>query len=157
VKVACDAKVRILLNPAPAPQGPLPRELLSKVFVLTPNEAEFKALTGLQAHEDDDWAAARRLASEGPGAVVITLGSRGAVLATRDKAVHVPPYKVKPVDTVGAGDAFNGALATALAEGRSLEEAARFASAAGALATLKLGAQPSMPWRDEIEKLLRSE
>lgn len=147
---------KVVLNPAPAPTDPLPADLLSKVSVLTPNRQEFGAITGAAPSPDGDWASVRKLLESGCDAAVLTLGGEGAVVVTRDGAEHVPPFRVEAVDTVGCGDAFNGALAVAIAEGRPLPEAARFAAAAGALAATKLGAQPSMPSRGEIERMLGS-
>jgi ribokinase len=86
--------------------------------------------------------------------VIITLGSRGSYVATTKSKQLVPGFKVKPVDTTAAGDTFNGALAVALAEGKSMNDAVRFANAAGAISVTRMGAQPSAPKRSEIEKLL---
>jgi len=154
-ELAARAGVRVILNPAPA--RPLPDRLLKVVSILTPNETEAELLTGIRV--DDDVAAARaadELLAKGIQTVVLTLGARGAFLATKAGQHLVPGFKVKPVDTTAAGDIFNGALAVALAEGKSLVEAARFANAAGALSVTKLGAQPSAPTRREIERFLKT-
>jgi ribokinase len=96
------------------------------------------------------------LRASGAANVIITLGGRGALLATASGFRHFPAFPVKPVDTTAAGDAFVGSLGAALAEGRPLEEAMRWGSAAGALSTTKKGAQPSLPGRGEVEALLNS-
>jgi ribokinase len=108
---------------------------------------------------DDDAAAAKaadKLLAKGVQTVILTLGARGAFLATKEAKQLVAGFRVKPVDTTAAGDIFNGALAVALAEGKPLADAVRFANAAGALSVTKLGAQPSAPTRREIERFLRT-
>ena len=144
----------VVLNPAPA--RPLPPELLSLVDVLIPNETETTMLTGLPVSDEADMrAAAAALQSRGVGAVILTLGERGAFLIHDDVAQHIPAFAVQPVDTTAAGDAFVGGFAVALAEGRPLPEAVRWGNAAGALAATGLGAQPSLPRRAAVEALLR--
>jgi ribokinase len=123
--------------------------------VLTPNEIETQALSGLSAADDELAArAAAALRARGVGAVVLTLGARGALLADGERILQVPGYVVQVVDTTAAGDAFCGALGTQLARGRSLETAVRYANAAGALATTVLGAEPAMPRREAVEQLV---
>ncbi|TEU01790.1 MAG: ribokinase, partial [Dehalococcoidia bacterium] len=144
VETAHRAGVRVILNPAPAPPQSLPADLLACVDVLTPNESEASLLTGTQVVDTDDAEqAARRLLEQGVGAVIVTLGARGALVVTPAGQQLVPSFPVDVVDTTAAGDAFNGGLAVALAGKKSLEEAVRFASACGALATTRMGAQPS--------------
>ena len=150
LRLARDAGCRTVLNPAPAPAEGLPDDVLSLVDVLTPNEGEARALAGEGSPEE----MARALLGRGVEAVVITLGEEGALVTTREREERLPAHRVRPVDTTAAGDAFNGALAVALAEGRELPDAARFASATAALSVTKRGAQPSMPRRDEVEGLL---
>ena len=151
--IAASAGVPVVLNPAPA--RALSDDILGRVAYLTPNETEAEILTGITLIKKSDLAkAAEALLEKGIKAVLITLGSKGVYVATREKKEVMPAFKVIPVDTTAAGDAFNGALAVALAEGRPLLEAARFANAAAALATTKMGAQPSLAGRDDIEKLL---
>jgi ribokinase len=145
--------VTTLLNPAPA--RPIPDALLRMVGWLTPNEIEAATLSGLNVVDGPSAArAAAALVDRGASNVVVTLGSHGAVWATRAGVEPVPALPVDSVDTTAAGDAFSAALAVALARGESPRRALRYASAAGALATTRLGAQPSLPTRAEIEKLL---
>jgi ribokinase len=152
-EIAASASVPVILNPAPA--RPLSDEILRRVTYLTPNKTEAEILTGITLINKSDLAkAADQLLAKGIKAVLVTLGAKGVYVATREKKEVVPAFKVIPVDTTAAGDAFNGALAVALAEGKPLLEAARFANAAAALATTKLGAQPSLPVRKDIEELL---
>ncbi len=136
-----------VLNPAPA--VPLPTEMLKLVDVLTPNEGEARLLSG-QADPDE---AARVVLHKGARSVVVTLGERGALLRDAQNQRLFPAFSVHTVDTTGAGDAFSGALACALAEGQAMEDAIVFANAAGALATTKRGAQESLPTRADIERL----
>jgi ribokinase len=153
-RIAAKAGVPVILNPAPA--RPLSDELLRHITILTPNETEAAMLAGTRIQGSRGLSnVAERLLAKGPRAVLITIGAKGAFVATAEKNQVVPAFKVKPVDTTGAGDAFNGALAVALAENRPLLDAVRFASAAAAIAVTRKGAQPSMPRRREIELLLR--
>jgi ribokinase len=131
-----------VLNPAPA--APLDTDLLALVDVLVPNEHELSRL-----------GEADHLVAAGVGAVVTTLGSAGVRVVTHDQEWHVAAFPVRPVDTTGAGDAFCGALAARLAAGDALDAAVRVAAAAGALATTRMGAVPSMPAAAEIDALLR--
>ena len=155
VRLAAAHGVRVLLNPAPG--RPLPDEVTSRVTVLTPNETEVELLTGIAPDTPEARGeAASMLLARGAGAVVLTLGSAGAYLATADGHEIVPGHRVTPVDTTGAGDVFNGALAVALAENRDLADALRFANAAAAISVTREGAQPSAPMRHEIDRLLDS-
>jgi ribokinase len=145
-----------LLNAAPARE--LPDELLRDIDVLIVNEGEAALLSGLEqgkaALPTFARAAAEALLARGVGAVVVTLGGDGAVWRNGAGGGHLPGHRVEVVDTTAAGDAFCGALATRLAEGAALAEAVRFANAAGALTATRIGAQPSLPTRGEIEGLL---
>jgi ribokinase len=145
--------VRTILNPAPA--RALPPGLLKNITVLTPNESEASRLTrGAGVRRLNHQKAAGLLGRKVPS-VVLTMGAGGSyILSSRDKGI-VPAFKVKAVDTTAAGDVFNGCLAVALAEGNSLPAAVRFASAGAALSVTRLGAQPSAPFRPEIERFLR--
>ena len=151
-ELARGTNTRVMLNPAPA--QPLPDALLGLVDVLTPNETETQILTGMSIDDDSVERAAAALLARGVGAAVLTLGSRGALLADGKRFTRVPGYQVQVVDTTAAGDAFCGALAVQLARGRALEEAIRYANAAGALATTVLGAEPAMPSAEAVAQLM---
>ena len=144
-----------ILNPAPTKV--LPASVLPLVDILTPNEIEAAALTGLDVRDEHDAAqAARRLLEAGVGQVIVTLGEKGSLWVTREKEQIFPAFHITPVDSTAAGDAFNGALACALAHGRPMEEAIRFANAAGALTVTRKGAQDALPAKKEIEELARN-
>ena len=150
---AVAAGVPVILNPAPARH--LPARLLRRVYLLTPNESEIEALTGVAVTIDATAArAGGALLARGARNVVITMGARGAFVASREARQFIPGLKVKALDATGAGDVFNGALAVALAEGRTLGDAAKFAGAAAAISVTRLGAQPSAPSRREIQAVL---
>jgi len=153
IGLAAAAGARVVLNPAPA--RALPSKLLKKIFLLTPNESEAELLTGVAVTNAATAAeAAAKLLARGAQNLIITMGARGAFLAGKDLRQMIPGFKVNAVDATGAGDIFNGALVVALAEGRSLLEAARFASAAAAISVTRFGAQPSAPKRKEIQAML---
>jgi ribokinase len=139
-----------ILNPAPVPRAPLDR--LDLVDYLTPNAGEAMRLGGVDGVE----AAADALVARGAGSVIVTLGEAGALCRGGAGTHRIPGVKVEAVDTTAAGDAFNGALAVALAERRDLLAALRFANAAAALACTKRGAQPSLPTRAEVDRLTDS-
>ncbi len=153
-EVASAAGVRIILDPAPAPNE-LPSSLFD-VDLICPNEAEAETLTGVsvvsmeQAH-----AAAQALQSRGAKAVALTLGSAGCYLLQGDDSQHIDPFTINAVDTTAAGDAFAGALAVHWAKHGDLSKAVCFANAAGAIAASRIGAQPSMATSEEIEELLK--
>ncbi|MEO5823238.1 MAG: ribokinase [Vicinamibacteraceae bacterium] len=147
-------QARLILNPAPA--QPLPDALLATVGLLTPNEHEVAALTGLEGGAVGAWPTiARSLHDRGVPEVVITLGAAGAFVSGPGGAAHLPAFAVDAVDTTAAGDVFNGALAVALIEGRSTIDAARFASAAAAISVTRHGARASAPHRAEIDAWLQ--
>jgi ribokinase len=143
----------VLLNLAPARE--LGEASIAKLACLAVNETEAEFLTGRKVATDRDVeASADALLAMGPRAVVLTLGARGAYVAGDGVRRLVPGFAVEAVDTTAAGDVHCGALAVALVEGRPLLEAVRFANAAAALSATKLGAQPSAPFRKDIEALL---
>lgn len=157
VELAHAAGCRVILDPAPVPSSPLPERLWHLVDVINPNEIEAKALTGITVVDDRSaQAAGERLLEMDCRAAVLKLGARGAYIAAQGVRQHVPGIAVEPVDTTAAGDAFAGALAVALAEGRSLLDAVGFANLAGAISVTRMGAQPSMPARTELEKFARA-
>jgi ribokinase len=155
VALAKEVGTRVLLNPAPVSVAePFPHSLLRQVDVLTPNEHEAANLLGYASPDGVDMEeAARRLVEIGIDCVVVTLGGEGCLLATQEGVRHLPALRVSPVDTTAAGDCFTGALAVALAEGQEMEAAIAFATRAAAISVTRLGAQPSLPWRAELESL----
>jgi ribokinase len=153
--IASEKGVKVILNPAPACE--LSDDILSYVSILTPNESEAELLTGIKVQSEKDAAAAAdALMAKGIETVIVTMGAKGAFVVTADSKELVGGFSVKAVDATAAGDVFNGTLAVAMAEGKPLKEAVKFANAAAALSVTKLGAQPSAPTREEIEKFLRS-
>lgn len=155
-EVAHELGVTVILNPAPAPEGPVSASLLHNVDYLIPNELEAAALTGIQVTDQDGAKrAASHLRGQGVETVILTLGAQGALAISPQGTVRAPAFSVKAVDTTAAGDAFVAAFGVALCEGQSLPEILRFANAAGALATTRLGAQPSLPSREEVEVYLQ--
>ena len=155
-KIAHQHQTQVILNPAPATE--LSDELLSLVDMITPNETEAQILTGVAVNSDEDAArAAAVLHQKGIRTVLITLGSRGVWLSEQGNGHRIPGFRVEAVDTIAAGDTFNGALITALIEQRPMAEAVRFAHAAAAIAVTRRGAQPSVPWRDEIDSFLQQQ
>lgn len=147
--------VTTILNPAPA--ATLPDDLYPLVDYLTPNETEAESLVDFAVDSGQQAArAAEVLLGKGVGTVIVTLGAKGALLKSRSETVHVPAFTAGPVvETAGAGDAFNGGFALALAEGRPVAEAVRFGCAVAGISVTRPGTAPSMPRRDEIEALLR--
>lgn len=152
-EVAARHGVRVILNPAPA--AAVPDELLRHCFLLTPNSSECARLTGMPVHNAADAErAADALLARGVQHVVVTLGGEGALIKGTGICERIAARSVAAVDTTGAGDTFNGALAVALSEGRTLCEAARFATAASSIAVTRMGAQSSVPRREEVDALL---
>jgi len=140
---------RLILNPAPGMK--LPDDLFPSLYLITPNESETEVLTGISVRDNSSIKrAAEKLKEMGVANVIITLGSEGAYLYTDAGGKHIPTKKVKAVDTTAAGDVFNGALAVALSENRTLEQAAEFANHAAAISVTKMGAQASAPYRKEL-------
>lgn len=145
-KIAHEAGVYVILNPAPA--CPLPEELFKYLSLITPNAGEVELLTGVSGELDEKVEALRKMGVED---VIITLGSKGSyVAAAEEPSVLVPALKVNAVDTTAAGDTFCGALCVAMSEGKSLKEAAEFATKASSLTVQKMGAQSSIPYRKDL-------
>ncbi len=152
-ELAASAGAKVILNPAPARS--LPASLLRHVHLLTLNETEAELLTGVRVcGEEARRVAACELRRQGVEAVIITLGASGAFLSKKDGETVVPAVAITPIDTTAAGDAFNGALAVALGEGWELTRAVEFANQVGAFAATRLGAQPSLPTRAELDAFL---
>lgn len=149
-KIASEKGKKVILNPAPA--QPLSAELLSHLYLVTPNETEAEMISGVKITDEASAnEAARVLSEKGVQNVIITLGSKGALVYCDGKSEVVPAYKVKAVDTTAAGDVFNGALTVALSEGCNLIEASRFGCKASAIAVTRPGAQSSAPYRNEVD------
>ncbi|WP_445495719.1 ribokinase [Photorhabdus sp. SF281] len=153
-EIAKQNDTKVILNPAPAQK--LSDQLLSLVDIITPNETEAEYLTGITVKDDSGAEkAAQILHDKGIETVIITLGSRGVWLSEKgQKGEIVPGFNVKVVDTIAAGDTFNGAFVTALLEGKAMLSAVRFAHSAAAIAVTRQGAQLSVPWRNEIDAFL---
>ena len=148
--IAYKAGKKVILNPAPA--QPLPDELLKMLYLITPNETEAELLTGITVTDASSAEkAARKLLEKGVQVVVVTLGSKGALLVTAEQCLMIPTFKVKAIDTTAAGDCFNGALAVAIAEGADLVSAITFANKAASISVTRMGAQASAPYRDEVD------
>ena len=146
--IAYENGVKVVLNPAPA--QPLSDDLLSKTYLLTPNEKECRLLCGENA-SDDVRTNAEFLLAKGVKNIIVTLGEKGSLLCNASGQAEVPAVKVNAVDTVAAGDTYNGALVVALSEGKTMTEAMAFATKASAIAVTRFGAQPSVPYRSEIK------
>ena len=147
------AGTKVILNPAPA--QPLSESLLRLIDVITPNETEAQALTGVVVNtEADAQKAANILHDYGIATILITLGTKGVWLSEQGKGELIPGFRVQAVDTTAAGDTFNGALVTAQLEGKPLRDAIRFAHAAAAISVTRSGAQPSIPLRAEVDEFL---
>ncbi|MBV1836696.1 ribokinase [Acetobacter estunensis] len=149
---------KIILDPAPAPSRPLPSSLLSLVDVLTPNETETQALTGLYPQDEATAEqASQELMRQGAQAVTIKMGGQGVWWQTPMAGGFVPAFAVSAIDTVAAGDCFNAGLATGLIQERSLQDATRLAAACGALATTKEGAAESAPEWEDVLRLMEKQ
>lgn len=145
-----------ILNPAPYVN--VPKELFNGVDYVTPNESEAEQFTGVKVDTIEDCKkAAKKFFELGVKNVIITLGVRGAYYTNGEKEILVPAIKVKAVETTGAGDAFNGGLSTAIAEGMDIETALKFATCTSAISVTRLGSSPSMPYRHEILALMKKE
>lgn len=145
----------VILDPAPAPAEGLTREALAAADLVTPNESETAALLGWTPRTPDDGlGAARELRAKGARTAIVKLGAMGCAVSSPDGDFRVPAFQVTAIDTVAAGDCFNGGLAHALALGLPLAEAVRFAAACGALATTKPGAAAAAPTAQEVTRLL---
>ncbi|MBS4221740.1 ribokinase [Lederbergia citrea] len=152
IETAFNLKKLVIVNPAPA--QPLTREIFPLVSIMTPNETELQSLTNMPVDEIEQVEkAAKALRNLGVDQVVVTLGRKGALLVNESTVQHSVGLSVNAVDTTGAGDAFNGGLVTALAEGKHIKEAIVFANKVAALSVQRHGTAPSMPLRSEVESL----
>jgi ribokinase len=156
IEIAHGAGVPVILNPAPA--LPIPSKVLAKVDYLTPNESEALGLIGDTSIDPQDFdTLADRLLQTGAKNVVLTLGEKGAFIKNGRIREFVPAFSVgRVVETTGAGDAFAGGFAVALAEGKSLIEATRYGCAVAGISVTRPGTAPSMPYRDEVDQLIAS-
>ncbi|BAZ89016.1 ribokinase [Cylindrospermopsis curvispora] len=145
-QIAHQAKVQVILDPAPVPPINLPEEIYPLVDIITPNEIEASQLVGFAVNEEQTaFKAGEILLTKGARCVVIKLGAKGVYCATKEERFFIPPFSVNAIDTVAAGDAFNGGLAAGLFHHKTLREAVIWGGAAGALATTQMGAQSSFP------------
>ena len=152
VELAHSLGIKTIMNPAP--MNPVPEDLFSRIWLITPNQTEAEQLTGVHVESEDDAArAAEVLFAKGVKNVIVTMGSKGSLVCTQEGREFVPSRKVKAIDTTGAGDVYNGALVAALSQGKSLIEAARIATLASSIAVTRMGAQTSAPYANEIESL----
>lgn len=146
---AFEKGVKVVLNPAPARN--LPKELFRYLYMITPNRIEAEMLTGIKITNDADAEeVAKEIHAMGVKNVIITLGSKGCLIREDGVSYRVDAFKVDPIDTTAAGDTFNGALCVALAEGMDLKQAAVMASKASSIAVTRMGAQSSIPRREEL-------
>lgn len=154
LSLAKEKGVTTILNPAPARE--LPHSILELADIVTPNRVEASMLTSVEVRDAKTAAeAGRRLLSMGAGSAVITMGGEGAVVVTGEEAYLVPAVRVTPVDTTGAGDAFNAGLAFGLVQGLPLVEAVKLGNMTAAIKVTKFGAQEGLPWREELEEFLK--
>ena len=155
-KAASQKGLKVILDPAPA--FPIPEDVFPFIDFITPNETETEALVGFKpANQEDAARAATALKAKGVRTAIIKMGAQGAYYDSPEGSGFVKAFKVNAIDTVAAGDAFNAGLAVAISEGKSVAEAVRWGAAAGAIATTRKGALPSMPHRDEMEQLLKEQ
>lgn len=153
-RMAAEAGVPVILNPAPAPEQPLSEELLKSLYLITPNRSEASRISGIEVKDmESAQRAAKAIREMGPKNVIITLGSEGSLVYDGVMSMRVEALKVEAVDTTAAGDTYNGVLASVIAEGKSLIEAVREANIAGAISVTRMGAQPAAPTRKEITEM----
>ena len=156
IDIAKKAGATVVLNPAPA--GEIPDEIMAKVDIITPNEIEAGEISGIEIKTYDDASrAAQVLVEKGVGEVIITLGEMGAYIKSGSRQEVIRRLDVDAVDTTGAGDAFNGGLVAALAEGMDIFDAARFANIVGALSVTKQGAAQAAPFRNQIDQFIKKQ
>ena len=153
-RIAAQAGVPVILNPAPAPQESLSVELMKNLYLITPNRSEASRISGIEVTDlEIAKEAAKAIYAMGTKNVIITLGSEGSLIYDGETFTKIEATKVKAVDTTAAGDTYNGVLAGALAEGYHLIDAAREASIASAISVTRMGGQPAAPRREEIQEM----
>jgi ribokinase len=153
VEMARNKEIKIILNPAPA--QPLRTEILENIWLLTPNESEASILSGIEVVDQKSaHRAAIRLLEMGIKNVIITLGENGCIFCQEKGMEYFKAFKTNAIDTTAAGDVFNGTLASEITRNKSIEEAIAFATAAAAISVSRKGAQPSIPYREEVENIL---
>ncbi|MHA1309331.1 MAG: ribokinase [Candidatus Helarchaeota archaeon] len=151
INMAFDLKIPLIFNPAPGPKKPLSSTILKKIKYLTPNKKELELVTGkLIKEETDIYTIGQELVQSGIENLILTLGNKGSLLINKNETIAIPAFKVDAIDTVGAGDCFNGYLGAMLASGKSLYDSIKIASAAAAISVTKRGAQPSIPNYNEV-------
>ena len=154
-RMAAEAGVKVVLNPAPAPDKPLPEELMRSLYLITPNRSEASRLSGIEVKDmESAREAAKAILNRGPQSVIITLGGDGSLVYDGQEFTFIEATKVEAVDTTAAGDTFNGVLVTMVAEGCGLVDAAREASLAAAISVTRMGAQPAAPTRAEVAAMV---
>jgi ribokinase len=154
-RMAAEAGVKVVLNPAPAPDKPLPEELMRSLYLITPNRSEASRLSGIEVKDmESAREAAKAILDRGPQSVIITLGGDGSLVYDGQEFTLIEATRVEAVDTTAAGDTYNGVLATMIAEGRNLIDAAREASVAAAISVTRMGAQPAAPTRSEVAAVM---
>lgn len=152
-RMAAEAGVKVILNPAPAPAEPLSEEMMKNLFLITPNRSEASRISGINVTDmESAHRAIRAIYAMGPKNVIITLGSEGSLIYDGSMIMRVDACKVEAVDTTAAGDTYSGVLASVIAEGKSLIEAVREANVAAAISVTRMGAQPAAPTRAEINE-----
>lgn len=156
LKLAKDHNITTILNPAPARE--IEPDILSLVDIITPNESELKILTGIEPQDKEDvLKAGKKLLQYGVKTVIVTLGAKGAMIIDNNLELHIPAIKVSAVDTTGAGDVFNGALAVRLAHQDPIEKAVRYAVISAGISVTRRGAQTSIPTLEEVNQFIRKE
>lgn len=155
-KMAAEAGVPVVLNPAPAPVEPLSEELMKNLFLITPNRSEASRISGIEIKDmESAQRAVKAIYDMGPRNVIVTLGSDGSLVYDGAMFMRVEAQKVEAVDTTAAGDTYNGVLVSVLSEGRSVIDAVREANVAAAISVTRMGAQPAAPTREEVKAFMR--
>lgn len=156
ISLTHELNIPVLLNPAPGPENPIDSELIKKIDYLTPNRNELELVSGeIISNDLDIEKIGKNLVRKGLKNLIITLGSKGSMMIDSNQADYIPAYKVKAIDTVAAGDCFNGYLGTMIASGKNILESIKIASAAAAISVTRRGAQPSIPKINEVLEFIQ--